>query len=69
MIMNKQEYMVPEIRVRSVRIHTYILSNSGENTSSLEMELSDKEITDSNEILTKGRFVFDEDNAFGMDQW
>lgn len=67
--MNKQEYMVPEIRVRSVRIHTYILSNSGENTSSLEMELSDKEITDSNEILTKGRFVFDEDNAFGMHQW
>ena len=67
--MNKQEYMVPEIRVRSVRIHTYILSNSGKDDSSIEMELSDTEITDSREILTKGRFVFDEDDAFGMHQW
>ena len=60
----KKKYIVPEIQVRHVKIKTFILS-----TTKYKMNLNkDNPITRSEEILTKGR-TFYGDDEFGLGDW
>lgn len=63
----KKKYIAPKIQVRLVKIEPFILSTS--NYRKTMIISKEKIITNADEILTKERPFYDEDDAFGIGEW
>lgn len=65
----KNKYIAPETNVRFVKIESFILSTSTSNYRKTMMITKDDPITSADEILTKERSFFDEDDSFRLVEW
>lgn len=65
----KNKYIAPKTNVRFVKIESFILSASTSNYQKTMMITKDDPIKSADEILTKERSFFDEDDRFGLGEW
>lgn len=63
----KKKYIAPKIQVHLVKIEPFILSTS--NYRKTMIINKDNIITNSEEILTKERSFYDEEDLFGLTEW
>ena len=63
----KKKYIAPKIQVHFVKIEPFILSTS--NYRKTMIITKENIITNSEEILTKERSFYDEEDLFGLTEW
>lgn len=65
----KNKYIAPETQVRCVNIEPFIVATTTANNQNTMRISNDNPITRSEDILTKGRSFYDEENPFGIGEW
>lgn len=65
----KKKYITPTIYVLLFNVRASMMQASGSRTGKMMSLIDDDPITKQEDILTKGRSLFDDDSSFGLEEW